>query len=95
VQIDPRLINLGIIIDGEISWYRNLYIHAKGMKFSNTNAGQCEITIFNLKKSSRERILRETNPLLSNRKLISVVLELRGNTETRYGCSIEVYHRSK
>lgn len=76
MQIDPRLINLGIIIDGEISWYRNLYIHAKGMKFSNTNAGQCEITIFNLKKSSRERILRETNPLLSNRKLISVVLEV-------------------
>lgn len=75
MPIDPRILKLGIVIDGKINWYTDLFIEAKGTKFNNPSGGQCEITILNLSREKREYILRETRPQTATGKRVSVILE--------------------
>lgn len=64
-MIDQRIVDLGISINNAVTWYRDLYITAIGNKLSVPGAGECEITLLNPAKKTRELILRETNPLVS------------------------------
>lgn len=76
IGLDQRIVKLGIIIDDQVNWYEGLNIEAKGIKASNTIMGQCEITVLNLRRDVRERILQETNPFLNKGKKISVIVEV-------------------
>ena len=67
-EIDPRIVKLALIIGDEVRWYEGLSIEAKGIKVSNTIMGQCEITILNLRRDIREKILQDTNPFLASKK---------------------------
>lgn len=73
-QLDPRLLKIGIEVDGKIKTYQNLAMHARGMKYANANQNECEVTIFNLDKSTQDYILTETSPYNQNRvqKLVTV-----------------------
>lgn len=75
-KIDPRIVRLGIVIDGNINWYEGLSIEIKGIKVSESIMGQCEISILNLRRDVREYILQETNPFLNRGKQISVIAEV-------------------
>jgi hypothetical protein len=41
--LDPRIVRVGIEINGELRVYENLYLTASGSKFSYTLQNECEI----------------------------------------------------
>lgn len=84
-MIDPRIIRLGIEIDGAVKYYEDLYISAKGMKFTSPNQGQCNITILNINRETREFLMREANPFNGDGKRKSVILEVGRES---YGTSV-------
>jgi len=75
-MIDPRIVRLGIDVDGSTKFYENLNISAKGVKFTSANQGQCTITILNLNRETREYLMREANPFNTSNQRKSVVLEV-------------------
>lgn len=75
VELDQRIVIATIIVDGVATTYEGLSIEAKGIKVSNTIMSQCDITILNIKREDRERILKETNPFLNRGKVISIIIE--------------------
>lgn len=76
MEIDQRVIRLGIIIDNQITWYEDLFIEAKGEKFDTPTMAQCSITLLGLSREKREYILRETRPTTTTGKRVSLVLEV-------------------
>ena len=74
-NLDPRIIKVGLTIDGSVKWFTDQYISAKGTKFTSPNNGQCEITILNLARETREYLLRKTRLLGSGSETVKVVLE--------------------
>jgi hypothetical protein len=75
-ELDPRIVKVALIVGEQITWYEGLSIDVKGIKVSNSIMGQCEVTILNLKREDRERILEETNPFLNRGKKISIIVEV-------------------
>ena len=75
-ELDQRIVIVTLIADGVATTYEGLSIEAKGVKVSNTVMGQCDVTILNIKREDRERILKETNPFLSRGKTISIIVEV-------------------
>jgi len=73
-EIDPRIVKLGIEVSGVLKVYEGLWISATGMKFSNSNQGQCDIKIANLSNDTRERILTEVSPFNLNKTPKRVIL---------------------
>lgn len=80
MEIDQRIINLGIIIDGSIRWYGGLntplFIEAKGRNQANPSMGDCDITVLGLDRNVRDYILRNTRPLATESEKVSVILEV-------------------
>ena len=76
INLDPRIVKVGIIVGSNVNWYEGLNIEVKGIKLSNSVSSQCEINILNINRNMREYILRETNPLTSQGENISVVVEV-------------------
>lgn len=66
-KIDPRIIIVGIEIDGRIHQYEDLSISASGAKFANPNQNECTVKITNLKKSTRNYLITETSPFNKNK----------------------------
>ena len=89
MAIDKRIINLGIQINEDLTWYGGLdtplYIEAKGQAFANPTEAGCDITVLGLRKEIRDFILQNTKPLNPNRTRISVILEVGRES---YGTSI-------
>lgn len=75
-MIDPRIVRLGIEVGGNIKWYEDLAIYAKGVKFTSPNQGQATITILNINKATREYLMRVANPFNRSEVKKSVVLEV-------------------
>lgn len=76
-QLDNRIIEVDLTIDGKKNTYKNLYIQAIGRKFGSTSLGQCDLTILNLKRDVREFILQETSRTLqSSRSKVQVALRV-------------------
>lgn len=84
-MIDPRIVRLGIEIDGNLKFYEGLSISAKGVKFTSPNQGQCTITILNLNRETREYLMRESNPFNNSNQRKSVILEVGRES---YGTSV-------
>ncbi|AUG84962.1 hypothetical protein MAELSTROM_43 [Pseudoalteromonas phage Maelstrom] len=74
-KLDNRVVIATITIDGDATTYQGVSIEAKGIKVSNTIMGQCDVTILNVKREDRERILKETNPFFGTGKTISISIE--------------------
>lgn len=60
--VDERILKVSIEIGNELKTYEDLYIHARGTKYANALQNECEITILNLNKQTRDYILTETSP---------------------------------
>lgn len=72
--LDPRIIRIGIEVNGVLKTYDDLFITASGTKFANANQNECEVKITNLDKPTRDYLLTETSPFNKNRtrKLLRV-----------------------
>ncbi len=66
-MLDPRLVRIGIEVDGAIKYYEDLNIEASGTKYANAIQNECEVKITNLSKQMRDYILSETSPFLKAR----------------------------
>jgi len=66
-ELDPRVIRVGIEVNGKLKIYEGLAITATGTKYANANQNECEVKIANLDKSTREFILTETSPFNKNK----------------------------
>lgn len=75
VQLDERIVRVGIEVRGRLNWYEGLDIKASGTKFANANQNECQIQIGNLSKGMRDFILTETSPFNLNRTPKSVIVE--------------------
>lgn len=76
MTIDPRIVRVGIEVDGELKVYENLAIVATGMKYANANQNEIELTIFNLDKVTRDYILTQTSPFNQNKTPKRLILEV-------------------
>lgn len=74
-QLDPRIVRIGIEIDGKIKYYEGMDIHAQGMKYANSTQNECEVKINNLSKATRDYILTETSPFNLNKKPKKLIVE--------------------
>ena len=74
-DLDQRVVIVTLVSDGVATTYEGLSIEAKGIKTSETVMAQCDVTILNLKREDRERILKETNPFFRTGPRISIIVE--------------------
>ena len=80
---DPRLLRVSIEIRGQLQSYTDLAITATGTKYGNTNQGECNITIANLRKDVTDFILTESSPFNRNRTPKRIIVEA-GRQSTGY-----------
>jgi len=74
-ELDPRIVRVGIEIDGQIKYYEDLAISATGTKYSNQNQNECQVKIANLDKATRNYILTETSPFNKNATPKKLIVE--------------------
>lgn len=74
-KIDPRLVSVGIEVNGRLIEYTDVMINITGHKFANANQNEAEIKIANLKKTTADYILTETSPFNKNRTPKRVVVK--------------------
>lgn len=75
-EIDPRLVRVGIEIDGQIKYYEDVAIVATGTKYGGENENEAEIKISNMTKETRDYLLTELSPFNKNRKTKKVYLDV-------------------
>jgi hypothetical protein len=73
-ELDPRIIQIGIEVNGRLKTYEGLNLRAVGTKYANANQNECEVTITNLDKETQDYILTETSPFNRNRTPKSVIV---------------------
>lgn len=61
-ELDPRIITVGIEINGRMKTYTDLWITASGSKFANALQSEAEIKIANLSREDKDYLLTETRP---------------------------------
>jgi hypothetical protein len=66
-EIDPRIVRVGIEVNGKLKIYEGLSITATGTKYANANQNECEVKIANLQKDTADYILSETSPFNKNK----------------------------
>lgn len=64
--LDPRLVQVGIEVNGLLRTYNTLRINAHGIKFANANQNEAEVQIANLDRATQDYILTETSPFNTN-----------------------------
>jgi hypothetical protein len=74
-EIDPRLVRIGIEVDGALKLYEDLQIMASGTKYANSLQNECEVSIANIDKATRDYILTETSPFNQNKKPKKLIVE--------------------
>lgn len=68
VNIDQRIVRVGIEVSGEIRWYESpMGISARGSKGATDTQNTCDVTVVNLSKDVRNYILTETSPFNKNK----------------------------
>ena len=82
-DLDPRLLRLGIEINGELRFYEELAITASGTKFANPNQAEATITVTNLQREVRDFVLTEGSPFNRNRTPKTITIEA-GRESTGY-----------
>lgn len=67
-ELDPRLITVGIEVNGVLKVYSDpLMLAAEGTKFANANQNECTVKLANLEKATQDYILTMTSPYNLNK----------------------------
>lgn len=74
-RLDPRIVRVGIEVNGELRTYEDLWVSASGTKYANPLQNECEVRIANLSREVRDFILTETSPFNANRTPKRIVLD--------------------
>lgn len=82
-KLDPRIVRVGVEVDGVVRYYEDLAITASGTKYANANENECEVKITNLSKETRDYILTETSPFIKSAQPKKIILEA-GRKSTGY-----------
>lgn len=72
--LDPRVIKVGIEVNGKVDFYEDILIRATGSKYANSLQNEAEISITNLDKVTQDYILTQTSPFNLNRTPKTVTL---------------------
>lgn len=83
MELDPRLLRIGIEINGQLKTYEGLAMTASGTKYANANQNECEVKITNLDQATRDFLLTETSPFNKNKKRKLLTVEA-GRVSTGY-----------
>lgn len=81
--LDPRLLRIGIEINGVLKKYEGLAMTASGTKYANANQNECEVKIDNLDQATRDFLLTETSPFNKNKSRKLLIVEA-GRESTGY-----------
>jgi hypothetical protein len=74
-EFDPRIVIVGVEVDGRLKTYEGLNVAASGEKFANALQNEATIQITNLDKATRDYLLTETSPYSPNRKRKLITLD--------------------
>lgn len=74
-ELDPRIIKVGIEVNGKVKIYQDLDIAISGTKYANPLQNECEIKITNIDRVTTDYILTETSPYNKNKTPKSVFVE--------------------
>lgn len=74
-ELDPRIVRVGIEVEGQLKMYDGLAVTATGTKYANSIQNEVEVRIANLDRHTRDYILTETSPLNLRRSPKRVVVE--------------------
>lgn len=66
-RLDPRILRVGVEVDGQLRVYEGLHVVATGAKYANPLQDECAVTVYNMSRDVRNFILTETSPFNSNR----------------------------
>lgn len=82
-ELDPRLLRIGIEVNGQLKLYEGLAMTASGTKYANATQNECEVKITNLDKETRDYLLTETSPFNKNKRKKILTVEA-GRVSTGY-----------
>lgn len=74
-SLDPRIVRIGIEVNGELRTYDGLWLSATGTKFANPLQNECEVKIANLAQDVRDYLLTETSPFNANKTPKRIILD--------------------
>lgn len=74
-SLDPRILRVGIEVNGRLKLYEGMDIKVSGMKYANPIQNECQVQISNLEKNTRDFILTETSPFNENRTPKRLIVE--------------------
>lgn len=75
-ELDPRIVRVGVEVNGRLQTYDGLAITASGTKYANANQNEAEVKITNLAKATRDYLLTETSPFNKNKARKRLILEV-------------------
>jgi hypothetical protein len=74
-RIDPRIVRVGIEVEGRLKIYDGLAVVATGTKYANAVQNEVEVRIANMDRATRDYILTETSPLNLRRSPKRLIVE--------------------
>ena len=74
-SFDPRIISVGLQIDGGLTTFDGLAVTSSGSKTDNSVMNDCTVTIYNLDTVTRDYILTETSLLKKSRTPKQIILD--------------------
>ena len=74
-QFDPRILRIGIEVDGQLNVYEGLAATAEVQKFANPLQNEATVKITNLSKTVRDYLLTETSPFNQSKKPKRLTIE--------------------
>jgi hypothetical protein len=73
-ELDPRIVQVAIEVNGRLKTYEGLAIVASGTKYANPLQNEAEISISNLDRATQDYIMTQTSPYTNNRTPKTVTL---------------------
>lgn len=74
-SFDPRILRIGIEVDGKLNVYEGLWATATISKFANPLQNEAEVKIANLSREVRDFLLTETSPFNQSKKPKRITIE--------------------
>jgi hypothetical protein len=74
-SFDPRILRIGIEVDGQLNVYDGLWATATISKFANPLQNEAEVKITNLSREVRDYLLTETSPFNQSKKPKRITIE--------------------
>ncbi len=74
-SFDPRILRIGIEVDGQLRVYDGVWATATVQKFANPLQNEAEVKIANLSRDVRDYLLTETSPFNQSKKPKRITIE--------------------